>query len=69
MDISALVTMKNAANCEKHCELQNHESVDFRTQPVPSGMFGSVPLLLLPASAVLSLRFSIFSLTSWTPDH
>jgi hypothetical protein len=35
MDISALVTMKNAANCENHCELQNHESVDFRTQPVP----------------------------------
>ena len=37
MDISAFVTMKNAANCENHCELQNHESVDFRTQPVPSG--------------------------------
>ena len=35
MDISALVTMKNAANCENHCELQNHESVDFWTQPVP----------------------------------
>ena len=35
MDISAFVTMKNAANCENHCELQNHESVDFRTQPVP----------------------------------
>ena len=32
-------------------------------------MFGSVPLLLTPASAVLLLRFFVYGLTSWTIDH
>ena len=29
MDLLVLATMKNAAKCDKQCELQNRESSDF----------------------------------------
>ena len=42
MDVLAPITMKNAANCEKQCELQNHNTSDFRMQLAPKGVFASV---------------------------
>ena len=44
MDILAPITMKNAAKCDKQCELQNRESSDFWTQVaiVSAIMFVSV---------------------------
>jgi hypothetical protein len=36
-DILVPITMKNAANCEKQCELQNRESSGIRTQLAPIG--------------------------------
>ena len=38
MDVLVPITMKNAAKCDKQCELQNRESSDFRTQLAPCGV-------------------------------
>ena len=45
MDISVLATMKNVANCDKHCELQNTVSQQIfeRILLLLGGMFASVP--------------------------
>ena len=44
MDILVPITMKNAAKCDKQCELQNRESSDFWTQVAATSvvMFVSV---------------------------
>jgi hypothetical protein len=57
MDISDLVSMKNAAKCESHCEFQNTASQYVSNAPgIRKGMFALVSLLLLAVTAVLSLR-------------
>ena len=66
MDVSARTTMKGAAKCDKHCELQdsvNQQKVEsillFRV--IPESMFISVSFVF---SAGLSLRYHVF-VFSW----
>ena len=57
MDISALIPMKNAENSESHCEGRTPLVIKFSNPPgARKGMLASMFLLLLAASAVLSLR-------------
>ena len=62
MDILVPITMKNAAKCDKQCELQNRESSDFWTQLAstgsPVGMLVSVSCNLLTQILMREIPFS-----------
>ena len=60
IDVSARTTMKDAANCDKHCDLQNsvnqwssERKLHFRD--IPESMPASVSNRLLPATRTLGL--------------
>jgi hypothetical protein len=62
MDILVPITMKNAAKCDKQCELQNRESSDFLTQLAlvgyPISMLVSVSLYPLTQILMREIPFS-----------
>ena len=65
MDVSARTTMKGAAKCDKHCELQdsvNQQKVEriwlFRV--VPESMFASVSFVFSAGHVTQVSRFRVF---------
>ena len=70
IDVSARTTMKGAANCDKHCELQNsvnqqilERKLHFRD--IPESMPASVSNHLLPATRTARLSRSCGLLLFW----
>ena len=70
IDVSARTTMKGAANCDKHCELQNsvnqqilERKLHFRD--IPESMPASVSNHLIPATRTARLSCSCGLLLFW----
>ena len=59
-DVSARTTMKGAAKCDKHCELQNSVNQQvleriLRFRDIPESMPASVSILIIPASDLFGM--------------